>query len=355
MKLADFRFELPGELIAQKPPPVRGNSRLMVIHRKTGAFDHLSFDDLPGFVEPRDLLVLNRTRVLPARFLGKKEGSGGKVEIVITRRVAETRNDRWHALVKPGRRLAEGQRILLESNNGEMQHDAEAIMVKRGPGDENIVEFRGFSEIEPLLDRFGRVPLPPYIRRPPDAEDTIRYQTVYARDSGSVAAPTAGLHFTEEMLDHFRGNNIDTGYLTLHIGPGTFRPVSMEDISSHHMDAEKFDIPGTLVEQIHRCRRRGGKVTAVGTTTVRALESVDWNERRGGETSSLNGWTDLFIHPPFKFSVVDSLVTNFHLPGSTLLMLVAAFAGKDLILDAYRQAIDMRYRFYSYGDAMLIL
>lgn len=357
MKLEDFRYDLPERLIAQEPPAERGDSRLMVVNRKTGGIEHLSFNDLPRFFEPSDLLVMNSTRVIPARFLGRKEGTGGKVEILVTHRDGAYTDHRWNALVKPLRRLKQGQRILLESNNGAVGEIVEAVLVTKGADDSCIVEFRGLSDSDsdPFFSRFGRVPLPPYIRRSPDAKDKLRYQTVYAEESGSVAAPTAGLHFTEKMLDLFRRKEVDTGYLTLHIGPGTFRPVSTKDIRSYNMDAEKFDIPPPLVERIYRCRKQGGKVAAVGTTTVRSLESVEWNDEKGSTVSSLSGWTDLFIYPEFEFKAVDRLVTNFHLPDSTLLLLVAAFAGKELVLDAYRQAVEREYRFYSYGDAMLIL
>ncbi len=315
MKVSDFDYRLPKELIAQEPPPRRDGSRLMVL-LPGGRIEHRSFPDVVEYLEGR-IVFVNDTRVVPARLILRRQ-TGGRVEALLVRRLEGLR---WHALLDTPRRLRAGERLRVD--------DRSFARIAAKEDDRWILEF----DREPDLDRLGRVPLPPYIRRPADARDLERYQTVYAARDGSIAAPTAGLHFTREILSRLRVRT-----LTLHVGMGTFKPVRVEDVSDHRMEAEYYEIP----------EPPEGKVAAVGTTTCRALES--W-----ARTGLRSGWTDLFIHPPFEFRAVGALLTNFHLPRSTLLMLVCAFAGRERIMAAYEEAIRRRYRFFSYGDAMLIL
>ena len=315
MKLGDFDYSLPRDLIAQAPLPRRDGSRLMVLH-PDGRLEHRSFRDIVGYLEGRTV-YLNDTRVFPARLFMRRR-TGGNVEALLVRKLAPTR---WKALLNPSRRLKEGETLALANQA--------PVTIESREGDQWVISFHR----EPDLERLGHTPLPPYIQRDPDAADRKRYQTVYAAREGSVAAPTAGLHFTEEILA-----KLDTRRLTLHVGIGTFKPVTAENVTDHRMESEYYEIP----------EPPDGPVTAVGTTTTRALES--W--ARTGKTS---GWTELFMHPPCTFKVVNSLVTNFHLPRSTLLMLVCALAGRDRVLAAYEEAVREGYRFFSYGDAMLIL
>jgi S-adenosylmethionine:tRNA ribosyltransferase-isomerase len=332
---ADFDYELPPERIAQRPAP-RGESRLLVLDRE-GPERHRRVSDLPELLRAGDLLVLNDTRVIPARLFGRRPG-GGQVEILLTGRV----NDQeWDALVRPGRRARPGTILAVD----------EELTAEVTEKEENGRHRLRFSEpIEPHLDRLGHMPLPPYIQRADEAEDRERYQTVWARQPGAVAAPTAGLHFTQEILDALAAAGIATAHVTLHVGLGTFKPVSAERIEDHQMESERWELSEETAEAIRRTRERGGRVVAVGTTVVRTLESA----ALAGEIRAGSGATRLFITPGFRFQAVDVLLTNFHLPKSTLLMLVSAFAGRERVLAAYEDAVREEYRFYSYGDAMLV-
>jgi S-adenosylmethionine:tRNA ribosyltransferase-isomerase len=332
---SDFDYELPPASIAQEAAP-RGESRLLVLDRE-GAGRHAQVRDLPSLLRPGDLLVLNDTRVIPARLFGRRAGSTGKMELLLIERLSDRE---WDALVKPGRRARPGTVIELDSTL------SAEVVDKREDGRHRL----RFSEpVEPHLDRLGHVPLPPYIHRPDTQEDRDRYQTVYARSPGAVAAPTAGLHFTERLLEEIATAGIGIARVTLHVGIGTFKPVAVERIEDHRMDRERYEIGAEAAEAIRA--REGGRIVAVGTTVVRTLESAAL--ARGGEVLPGAGSTEIFITPGFRFQVVDALLTNFHLPRSTLLMLVSAFAGRERILTAYKEAVREGYRFYSYGDAML--
>jgi S-adenosylmethionine:tRNA ribosyltransferase-isomerase len=340
---AFFDYDLPAHLIAQEPCPERDRSRLLVVHRGAGVLVHHVFCDLPELLAPGDLLVLNDTRVLPARLLGWRAETGGKWEGLFLRTVGDRL---WEILCQTGGRLREGETIRLDAGSAQLR------LVRKTPEGHWLVRPDGGGTAADLLARFGHVPLPPYIRRDsPVAADRDRYQTVYARQAGAVAAPTAGLHFTPRLLDRLRERGIESTFVTLHVGLGTFRPVQEEDPRNHKMHSEWGEVSAAAVQAIQRCRSRGGRVVAVGTTSVRLLETV----AAGGELQAWSGETDLYIYPPFRFRLVDALVTNFHLPRSTLLLLVSAFAGPELIRQAYQAAIEQEYRFYSYGDAMLIL
>jgi S-adenosylmethionine:tRNA ribosyltransferase-isomerase len=335
MERADFHYDLPAELIAQVPLDRRTASRLLVLDGRTGAIADRKFPDLIEWLEPGDLLVLNDTRVLPARLAGRKQ-TGGRVELLLER-LLDARSGRFQ--IRASRSPRPGTRIDLDGGA--------VATVRQREG--NLFDLAFDSDLEALLHRHGAVPLPPYIEREPDAADAARYQTVYAAEPGAVAAPTAGLHFDEAMLDAIRDRGVETGRLTLHVGAGTFSPVRAERIEDHCLHAERVEVSAGLCRQIGHARERGGRVVAVGTTTVRALETA-----AVGGLRPFNGETDLFIYPGFEFRVVDAIVTNFHLPESSLLMLVAAFAGHDNVMRAYRHAVEARYRFFSYGDAMLI-
>jgi S-adenosylmethionine:tRNA ribosyltransferase-isomerase len=339
LKKSDFHYELPTELIAQAPLPERSASRLLVVDVPAQRFADRRFTDLAEYLRPGDLLVFNDTRVLPARLYGHKE-TGGAVEILIERMTGA-----HEALAQLGvsKKPKPGSRIKLEQGS--------AATVLGREGEFYTLRFDGPELLEKLLLRLGRMPLPPYIAREAVAADAERYQTVYARAPGAVAAPTAGLHFDTPLLQSLRDKGVDFGYVTLHVGAGTFQPLRSERLEDHAMHREWLNVGATLVEQIRRARDAGGRVIAVGTTVVRALESA----MRDGQVQPFAGETQIFIFPGFQISSVDALVTNFHLPESTLLMLVSAFAGRELILDAYRHAVAQSYRFFSYGDAMLIL
>ncbi|MDI3316051.1 MAG: tRNA preQ1(34) S-adenosylmethionine ribosyltransferase-isomerase QueA [Bacillota bacterium] len=346
MRVDEFDYELPEELIAQEPLEPRDGSRLMVLDRRRGRWEHARFRDLAEILQPGDCLVLNDTRVRPARLIGRRD-SGGRVELLLLRPLGE---DRWEVLGRPARKLRAGSLLLFgaaEAGQGE-RLEAE-VLENRGEGVLRV-RFRYRGEWERLLERLGQVPLPPYIRRP--LEDPERYQTVYAREPGSAAAPTAGLHFTPELLERLRERGVEQVKITLHVGIDTFRPVLEEEVERHRMHAEFFTVSEEAAEAINRARAAGGRRVAVGTTVVRTLESVADPQ---GRVRPARGWTDLFIYPGYRYRAVDALLTNFHLPRSTLLMLVSAFAGRDLILAAYREAVGRRYRFFSFGDAMLIL
>ncbi|MCL6447317.1 MAG: tRNA preQ1(34) S-adenosylmethionine ribosyltransferase-isomerase QueA [Armatimonadetes bacterium] len=341
MKLTDFDYFLPAELIAQEPAPRRDLSRLMVVYRDQGVIEHRLFQDVIDYLHPGDLLVINETKVIPARLPGKKAGSGAKVEVLLLKPLD---GRRWEALVRPGRRVRKGDTLLF--GDGLFFGTVEESTGFGG----RIISFDWAGDFADLLARAGQMPLPPYIKK--YAGDPFRYQTVYARQEGSVAAPTAGLHFTEELLARIRAKGVAVKPVLLHVGLGTFRPVKVEDITRHHMHAEYYEISGDTAQAVNAVKRKGGRLVAVGTTTVRCLESAALD---GGEVSPGKGWTDLFIYPGYRFKVVDALITNFHLPRSTLLMMVSAFAGREKILHAYRVAVEKRYRFYSFGDAMLII
>ena len=402
MNLSEYDYSLPEDLIAQYPAEPRDTSRLMVVHRRSGKIEHRAFRDIVDYLVPVDTLVVNRTRVMPARLRGVRPETGGRVEVVLVRRVPEAASDRttapahepdpardpgpdrWEALLKPGARLAKGTRLKLEGG-------VLAATVEDDPGREiRRVRFDGDTDVVRVIEQVGRTPLPPYIHRAPDAEDRDRYQTVYAEEFGAVAAPTAGLHFTAPLLDRIRSRGTVVVPVLLHVGPGTFQPIRTDYVADHEMDAEYYRVEARQAETILG-RRSDGRVVAVGTTTVRVLETLaaggggdagsnadegSGSGEPGGpggpggqggpggadegaefvlEPRRYEGLTRCFIYPPYEFKLVDALLTNFHLPKSTLLLLVSAFAGKELILSAYEEAVREKYRFYSYGDAMLIV
>jgi S-adenosylmethionine:tRNA ribosyltransferase-isomerase len=341
VKLSDFMFDLPQELIAQHPPRERDSSRMMVIHRRSQSISHHRFAELPDLLGKDDLLVVNNTKVFPARIQGRKKNGSAKVEILLLR---ELDHHLWEVLLRPAKRLSPGTRISF------IDEDFEAVVEPSVDPMKRRIRFSGTGDLFGWLERVGHVPLPPYIRRYDskfEAEDRSRYQTIYATMRGSVAAPTAGLHFTPSIL-----NNIQHCEITLHVGYGTFKPVSVENIEEHRMDPEFFTIGDQEARKIQQQLQGKNRIISVGTTSTRTLEHL---MKENGEISAGSGWTDLFIFPGYQFRAVSGLITNFHLPGSTLILLVCAFAGKELVLEAYRQAIDQKYRFYSYGDAMLIL
>jgi S-adenosylmethionine:tRNA ribosyltransferase-isomerase len=340
MKTSDFNFDLPQELIAQTPLEKRDASRLLTLDKETGAITHRHFYDLPSLLRPGDCLVLNDSRVLPARLIGRREPGGGAVEIVL---LIDRGEKVWECLVRPGRKVKPGAR--LSFGDGELT--AQVLEVKEGGNRLIRFEYEGiFLEI---LERLGKMPLPPYIKE--ELQDAERYQTVYSREVGSAAAPTAGLHFTPELLDQIQAMGVQVCYVTLHVGLGTFRPVKAEDITDHEMHSEFCMIPAQTAEIINQTKGAGGRVICVGTTSCRTLES--WAAEDGTLKES-SGWTNIFIYPGYRFKVLDGLITNFHLPESTLIMLVSALAGREHVLEAYRQAVEEKYRFFSFGDAMFI-
>ena len=344
MDIADFDYGLPPALIAQEPLAKRDASRLLVLPRRAGPLEHHCFRELPDLLTPGDLLVVNRSRVLPARLLGRRPG-GGLAEILL---VQPLDDGCWEALVRPGRRLRSGD-VVTVSAELRVHVEAGATSIEGG---RRVRLDAADGNTAAVLERAGHVPLPPYIRRPDRAEDRERYQTVYARESGSVAAPTAGLHFSSPLLERLAERGIARTEILLHVGPGTFRPVHANRVEDHRVDPERFVIPEDAAAAIRAARARGGRVVAVGTTSVRALETAALADRTVGAGS---GRTDLVIVPGFRFRVVDALVTNFHLPRSSQLLLVAAFAGRERVLAAYAEAVRAGYRFYSYGDAMLLI
>ena len=342
MKLTDFDYHLPPERIAQSPLQKRDASRLLVVDRGTGTFRHTQFSEIGAYLPDAAMLVLNDTKVIPARLIGKKKGTGGRIELLLIR---ERETDVWEVLAKPRRNLHIGGEVAFGDNV------VIAEIVEKPEDGSCIVRFSYEGEFSRVLADVGMMPLPPYIRRPPSAEDTVRYQSVYAANEGAIAAPTAGLHFTHGLLAELENSGIETATLTLHVGPGTFQPVKTENIETHKMHAEYIHLSVSVVEQIRTARANDRKVVAVGTTVVRALETAS----ASGTLQPYRGDSELFIYPGHRFNAVDALVTNFHLPKSTLLMLVSAFGGKSLIQDAYEEALRQNYRFYSYGDAMLIV
>jgi S-adenosylmethionine:tRNA ribosyltransferase-isomerase len=352
--ISDFDYDLPQELIAQTPIEPRDASRLLVVDRATGSFSHRHFRDLGDYLRPGDLLIANQSRVIPARLLGRRAGTGGHVEVLLLVERPDLGPDTWETLVRPGRRLREGARVLFGTENepGVLQ----AEILQRTEADGRIVRFTISQSAEPrlsvreLIDRLGHMPLPPYIHE--TLADPERYQTVYSRIAGSAAAPTAGLHFTPELLDRLRGQGVRIGFVTLHVGLDTFRPVEVEDFREHKMHSEAIDLDEPTAELISRTRREGKRVIAVGTTAVRVLESVASLHK--GQAQAYHGSTNLYITPGYRFQLVDALITNFHQPRSTLLLLVSAFMTKSLMERAYQEAIRERYRFFSFGDAMFI-
>ncbi|MFZ0391294.1 MAG: tRNA preQ1(34) S-adenosylmethionine ribosyltransferase-isomerase QueA [Calditrichia bacterium] len=341
-KLDDFKYDLPEELIAQYPLQERDSARLLVVNREDGKLAHQSFRDIVKYLKEGDCLVLNDTRVFPARLLGKKDKTGAGVEVFLLRNLdANT----WEVLVKPARKVRIGNKIVF----GDKLH---CDVVDNTLSGGRIVEFSCNGNFFKILEEVGNTPLPPYIKRNTENIDKTHYQTVYADKPGAVAAPTAGLHFTEDLMKKIKSRGINIATLTLHVGLGTFRPVQVEDISRHKMDSEYYEVTTETAQLINRTHSQKGNVVAVGTTSVRVLETV---ADQHGLLRSGRGWTNKFIYPPYDFKVVDKLLTNFHLPCSTLLMLVSAFSSLDLMKNAYQAAIDQRYRFFSYGDAMLIL
>ena len=340
MKTSDFYYDLPQELIAQDPLVDRASSRLMVLDRKTGMISHRTFRDIKEYLHAGDCLVINDTRVIPARLLGSRENTGGAVEILLLKRKEK---DIWETLVKPGKKCRTGARVVF--GGGELA----AQIVDVLPDGNRLVRFEYEGIFEEVLDRLGQMPLPPYITH--KLKDKNRYQTVYARYEGSAAAPTAGLHFTKELLSEIEEMGVRIARITLHVGLGTFRPVKVEDVTKHHMHSEYYHVSKEAADIINQARQEGGRIISVGTTSTRTLETV---AEPDGTIKPGNGNTEIFIYPGYRFKAIDCLITNFHLPESTLLMLVSALAGKEQIMAAYEEAVKEKYRFFSFGDAMFI-
>ena len=340
MTTKDFYYDLPPELIAQHPLKDRAGSRLLVLDKETGKIEHKNFRNIIEYLNPGDCLVMNNTRVIPARLYGVKEDTGGKIEFLLLKRIDL---NTWNVILKPGKRARTGARFVF----GDGLLKAEVIEVR--PDGNRIVRFEYDGVWEELLDKLGEMPLPPYIKE--KLEDKERYQTVYSKIEGSAAAPTAGLHFTNELLEDIKDKGVKTAYLTLHVGLGTFRTVSVENVEEHVMHTEPYEVSQEAADIINETRKSGGRIIAVGTTSVRTLETV---AEDNGTMKAEIGDTSIFIYPGYKFKVTDSIITNFHLPESTLLMLVSAFAGKENIFEAYEQAVKEKYRFFSFGDAMLL-
>ena len=340
MTTKDFYYELPQELIAQTPLEDRTASRLMVVNRTNGEIEHKHFYDIVDRLREGDCLVMNNTRVIPARLYGTKEGSGGKIEFLLLKRLEL---DKWEVILRPGKKAKPGSRF--EFGGGLLRAEVLEIIEDGN----RIVRFEYDGVWEEILDKLGEMPLPPYIKE--KLTDRERYQTVYSKIEGSAAAPTAGLHFTKELLEKIKAKGVELAYLTLHVGLGTFRPVSVENVEDHLMHTEYYQISAETAEKINRARKRGGRIIAVGTTSVRTLETVADDD---GSLRAASGETSIFIYPGYKFKAVDCLITNFHLPESTLMMLVSAFSTKDIIFNAYKTAVAEKYRFFSFGDAMYI-
>ncbi|MEG6570349.1 tRNA preQ1(34) S-adenosylmethionine ribosyltransferase-isomerase QueA [Thermoanaerobacterium thermosaccharolyticum] len=341
MNLHEFYYDLPEELIAQEPLKNRDESRLMILNRLTGEIKHDIFKNIISYLNPNDVLVLNDTKVIPARLIGVREDTGGKIEFVLLKRLSK---DEWEILVKPGRRAKIGSKFIF--GNGELK--AEVISNTDVGG--RIVRFSYEGIFEEVLDKLGEMPVPPYIKK--KLEDKNMYQTVYAKHEGSAAAPTAGLHFTNKLLDDIRKYGVKTVFVTLHVGLGTFRPVKEEVIEKHKMHSEFYTVTEEAAQAINTARKNGGRIISVGTTSTRTLETV---ADENGIIHAGSGWTDIFIYPGYKYKAIDGIITNFHLPESTLIMMISAFAGKENVMNAYKTAIDNKYRFYSFGDAMLII
>ncbi|KEZ85485.1 S-adenosylmethionine tRNA ribosyltransferase [Clostridium sulfidigenes] len=340
MKVKDFYFDLPKELIAQHPLEKRDESRLMVLNKKSGEVEHKVFKDIIEYLNPGDCLVLNDTRVMPARLYGAKEGSGGKMEFLLLNRHED---DIWETLVKPGKRGKVGAKFVF--GNGELKAEVVEVL----DNGNRKVKFYYDGIFEEVLDRLGEMPLPPYIEE--KLEDRERYQTVYSKEVGSAAAPTAGLHFTDELLQAIKKKGINIAFVTLHVGLGTFRPVKAEEIQDHEMHSEYYILDKENAEIINNAKRSGKRVIAVGTTSNRTLESIANEE---GQVKEQSGYTSIFIYPGYKFKIVDAIITNFHLPESTLIMLISAFSTREIVMNAYKIAVENKYRFFSFGDAMFI-
>lgn len=341
MKTSDFYYDLPKELIAQTPVEPRDSSWLLVLDKNSGEITHKHFYDIIDYLDEGDLIVANDSRVLPARIYGIKDNTGARVEFLLLKQIS---GNRWETLCKPGKKAREGARFtfgdgLLKATVAEVKDDGN-----------RVVDFDCDENFFSTLDKIGQMPLPPYITE--ELKNRERYQTVYSHELGSAAAPTAGLHFTEELMDKIKAKGVNIAYVTLHVGLGTFRPVKVDDVTKHKMHSEHYEVPAETAELIKKTKQNGKRVIAIGTTSCRTLESV---AAEHGEVIPCEGFTDIFIYPGFEFKVLDGLVTNFHLPESTLIMLVSAFAGYDNIMNAYKKAVDERYRFFSFGDAMAIL
>lgn len=341
MDVKDFYYELPENLIAQDPLKDRSSSRLMILGRNDGAICHRVFRDITEYLHPGDCLVLNNTKVIPARLFGKKEGTDAVIELLLLKRLA---HNQWETLVKPGKKAKVGTKIIFGEG---LLCGKITDIVEEG---NRVIEFAFDGIFEEILDKLGEMPLPPYITH--RLEDKQRYQTVYAKQEGSAAAPTAGLHFTPQLLDEIRGMGVETAEVTLHVGLGTFRPVKAEKITDHHMHSEFYQIEQKEADKINAARKNGGRIIAAGTTSTRTLESV---ADENGYVKAASGWTQIFIYPGYQFRCIDGLITNFHLPESTLIMLVSALAGREHVLHAYEEAVREQYRFFSFGDAMFVV
>ncbi|TFH63686.1 tRNA preQ1(34) S-adenosylmethionine ribosyltransferase-isomerase QueA [Peribacillus frigoritolerans] len=341
MKLDMFDFHLPEELIAQVPLEDREASRLMVLDKETGKLQHDVFSHITEYIQPGDCLVLNDTKVLPARLYGSKEGTGAKIEVLLLK---QEHDDVWETLVKPAKRIKEGSTIVF--GDGKLSAVCTGVLEHGG----RILEFKYDGIFYEILEKLGEMPLPPYIKEQLDDQD--RYQTVYARERGSAAAPTAGLHFTEDLLEKLKGMGVHIAFITLHVGLGTFRPVSVDDIDSHEMHSEFYQMTEGTARLLNDVKEKGGKIITVGTTSTRTLETIA--SRNDGVFKEENGWTSIFIYPGYEFQGIDAMITNFHLPKSTLIMLISALAGREHVLHAYETAVEEKYRFFSFGDAMLI-
>lgn len=340
MKTSDFYYDLPEELIAQDPLEDRSSSRLLVLNKKTGEREHRVFKDIIEYLKPGDCLVINDTKVIPARLIGERVGTGAKIEVLLLKR---KENDVWETLVKPGRKMKVGAQVSF--GNGLLTGEVIDV-VEEG---NRLIQFHYEGIFEEVLEQLGQMPLPPYITH--QLQDRNRYNTVYATHEGSAAAPTAGLHFTPELLEEIQKKGVEIARVTLHVGLGTFRPVKVEEVTEHHMHSEFYQIEEEAAEKINRAKDNGGRVICVGTTSCRTIESA---ADENGHLKACSGWTEIFIYPGYRFKMIDCLITNFHLPESTLLMLVSALAGKEKIMHAYEEAVKERYRFFSFGDAMMI-
>lgn len=340
MNVKDFYYELPQELIAQDPLEDRSSSRLLVLNKENGEMEHTDFKHIINYLNPEDCLVLNNTKVIPARLFGEKEGTQAKIEILLLKR---KENDVWETLVKPGKKAKPGTKIIF----GQGLLVGEVLEIVEDGN--RLIQFSYEGIFEEILDKLGQMPLPPYITH--QLKDKNRYQTVYAKHEGSAAAPTAGLHFTPELLEQIRAKGIRIAEVTLHVGLGTFRPVKVENVQEHHMHSEFYQISREAADIINETKKKGGRVICVGTTSCRTIESAAATD---GTLKECSGWTDIFIYPGYRFKVLDALITNFHLPESTLVMLVSALAGREHIMNAYETAVKEQYRFFSFGDAMFI-
>jgi S-adenosylmethionine:tRNA ribosyltransferase-isomerase len=343
MKISEYDFKLPQEFIAQYPSEKRDQSKLMVLHRRSGRIEHKVFYQIIDYLKKGDGLVINQTRIFPARLFGKLENKDSKIEILLLKKIED---DLWEILVKPGRKAKIGQKIVFDQNKLKCE------ILDKSPAGGRVVKFFYDGDFFDAIDQIGVIPLPPYIKRKPEKVDKKRYQTVYAKEIGAVAGPTAGFHFTEELLKRIEEKGIILIPLVLHVGLGTFRPIKVDDPGQHRMEAEYYKIDKSSAEKIKQVKENNGRIFAVGTSVVRTLETITGKDK----TLELSeGWTDIFIYPPYEFKSVDAILTNFHLPKSTLLLLVSAFATKELIFKAYQEAMEKGYKFYSYGDAMLLI